>query len=93
MRITIYASLRIQIRRLNNDGALQFIGNAVNSKEAKLHSIVPEPSSALITCIRDSCSATSLLQKEFKDIRGAGFMFKCHGHFQHFWDADTKKLF
>ncbi len=72
---------------------LQFIGNAVNSKGAKLHSIFPEPSSALITCIRDPCSATSLQQNEFMDIRGAEFMFKCHGHFQHFWDADTTKLF
>ncbi len=41
---------------------LQFIGNAVNSKGAKLHFIFPEPSSALIACIRDPCSATSLQQ-------------------------------
>ena len=49
--------------------SLQFIGNAVNSNEAKLHSIFPEPSSALITCIRESCSATTLQQNEFT-VRG-----------------------
>jgi hypothetical protein len=62
--------------------SLQFIGNAVNSKEAKTHYIFPEPPSALITCIRGSCSATTLQQKEFTDIRRAEFMFKCRGHFQ-----------
>ena len=49
--------------------SLQFIGNAVKSKKAKLHSIFPEPSSALIACIRDSRSATTLQQKGFT-VRG-----------------------
>ncbi len=52
--------------------SLQFIGNAVNSREAKMQCIFPEPSSALITCSRDPCSATSLEQKEFTDIGGDG---------------------
>lgn len=74
--------------------SLQFIGNAVISREAKLHSIFSEPSSVLITCIRDSCSATSLQQKEFTDIpRRAEFIFKCRGHFEQLSDADAKKLF
>jgi hypothetical protein len=53
---------------------LQFIGNAVNSNEAKLHSIFPEPSLALVACIRDACSATSLQQKESTDIGGNGHL-------------------
>ena len=52
--------------------SLHFIGDAVNSKGAKLHSIFPEPSSALIACVRYPCSATSLQQKEFTDIDGNG---------------------
>ena len=38
----------------------------MNSKdEAKLHSLSPgEPSSALITCVRNFCFATTLQQKE-----------------------------
>ena len=56
--------------------SLQFIGNAVNSSEAKLHSIFPEPSLALIERIRDHCSATSLQQKESTDIGGNGHFFR-----------------
>ena len=41
----------------------------MNSKDAKLRSIFPEPPSALIACIRDSRSATTLQQKGFT-VRG-----------------------
>jgi hypothetical protein len=49
---------------------LQFTGGALNSKdEAKLNALPTEPSSALIACVREFCSATYLQQKE-SAVRG-----------------------
>jgi hypothetical protein len=45
--------------------SLQLIGDTANSKdEAKLNFLSTESSPALITCVRDFCSATFLQQKE-----------------------------